>query len=226
MRNGEGRDARENRLKAEGRFDEFNARVAELKSGASGKTETQLAYWRTVAEFPPLSDNGGPGAGVNAAVFDGKPASTRASAIRWVADSLAVAGIGPADAPSPDAAALMRWVRRSPANEANFWQKMFTMVLPTRAEISAEARREDPAFEKFQKTMFQASVKKIEKAGADATESWWTGLHSTLISHPDRWRQLKAHIDSEIERRQDDDTVAVTVPPDNEDHDDDYDDAA
>jgi hypothetical protein len=78
--------------------------------------------------------------------FKGKTC-TRAQAVDWVADHLAVSDVEAEDAPSAFAWALFTWARRSPMNENSFWEKLFVRLLPSRSEVDSQARFHDDGSE-------------------------------------------------------------------------------
>ena len=79
----ESEKARTQRLTADGRLAAFHRRVTELKSGAANKVERQQAWRLAIKEFgePEPDPNGEL---VDPETFEGKPPSTRASAIKVV----------------------------------------------------------------------------------------------------------------------------------------------
>ncbi len=165
----ESEKARTQRLTADGRLAAFHRRVTELKSGAANKVERQQAWRLAIEEFAEPEPDPNEEL-VDPEAFEGKPPSTRASAIKWVADNLALSGVGPADAPRPDAASLLAWVRRSQASQTVFWSRMYPLVLPTRQTMESDESRfeKNPLLEE----LFAEGRKKVLAMGARVYESW------------------------------------------------------
>tara|TARA_Y100000593_G_scaffold92419_1_gene184003 strand:- start:893 stop:1495 length:603 start_codon:yes stop_codon:yes gene_type:complete len=91
----------------------------------------------------PPSGNAPPATGlVSQESFGGKTCNT-AKTVEWVASNLAVADAVPEDAPSPESWAMLQWVRSSPSAEAQFWGQIYVKLLPTKAQLDAEARFAD-----------------------------------------------------------------------------------
>ncbi len=68
---------------------------------------------------------------VDASAFAGRRCP-RPKEIGWVADSLAVKDVGPEQAPSPGAWAMLQWARAEPRR---FFEGVYTALLPTRSSL-------------------------------------------------------------------------------------------
>jgi len=64
--------------------------------------------------------------------------------VEWVASSLAVRGLKPADAPDSTAWGLLHWARASSSNTSSFYQ-MWAKLLPTRAQADEQDTKNDDA---------------------------------------------------------------------------------
>lgn len=141
----------EQRLKAAGKWVEFQKRRAALKNELR---DGQAAWHMACAEFEHVypepddatSSNPGPQAKVagrvKASVFKGKQANTRKN-VMWVAESIALDKPDPKDAPSSQAWGMLMWVRRSPQNESEFWRQIYPKLLPSRTQVDNEDAKID-----------------------------------------------------------------------------------
>ena len=127
---------REERLRREGRHDEFQSRWKEEQAKCSNKPQRQAAWARVVEEFPPKATESFPaGDLVDPRVFEGKDCSP-SEAVVWAASAYQDESITPADAPSSTAWSLVRWIRRS--GGASFWASVYGRMLPAKSAIPAE----------------------------------------------------------------------------------------
>ncbi len=124
---GESRGQMEARLRREGRWDAFGARLKELK--AEGMTGTE-AKAQAIEEFSePLPRTDDDAGRVPAEVFQGK-VSTAQAEVLWVKDHIGVTGVLPEDAPSSGAWGLYHRVMSEPANQTTFWTKIYPKIFP------------------------------------------------------------------------------------------------
>ena len=138
----ESRGRMEARLKREGRWDSFEARRRALKAeGLSGSS----AYQKSVAEFAPIPHDSSHDERnrVPAQMFAGKTAATQET-VAWVAQNIALTDVKPENAPSSESWAMLQWVRGAEANEREFWERIFTKLLPPRPQmVTAERFKDD-----------------------------------------------------------------------------------
>lgn len=75
--------------------------------------------------------------------LEGKTAS-RAEIVDWVAKNIAIPHPKWDTCPSPEAWALLSWVRQPGGlNESDFWKSLYRALLPSRTELEATARFSD-----------------------------------------------------------------------------------
>jgi len=125
------------RLRREGRFEEFKKRREQLKSEGVPAKE---AWWQAAAEFPPPSDparlptQSRPFTKADLRTIKRKTPAKIGQIIRWAFDHLEGDWLEPRDAPSVGAWSLREWARSSPTARAEFYRlfavKMLT--LPTK----------------------------------------------------------------------------------------------
>ncbi|MBL8797985.1 MAG: hypothetical protein JNM56_29070 [Planctomycetia bacterium] len=148
----------EARLRLEGRWEAYKQLREKYKAeGSEGKSARLLA----AEQFPPLagplpSPDGKTLAIVTALRQNSArkcgpwvPAGLEQArqAVVWVADQLDKPDARQADAPCPAAGALLRWVRRSPENEDEFWKRIYARLLPVPGEVVRKARAAEPSAE-------------------------------------------------------------------------------
>lgn len=61
---------------------------------------------------------------------------------QWVASNLSNAEPEPENCPCPAAWSMLIWVRRSESNEREFWQSIYPKLMPNRAQMESEDRKE------------------------------------------------------------------------------------
>ena len=64
--------------------------------------------------------------------------------VDFVATNIRAKNLCPSDAPSSTAWAMLRWARACERNESEFWTTTFPKFTACRAQIEADARRENP----------------------------------------------------------------------------------
>jgi hypothetical protein len=119
------------RVKGEGRFDEFKAFRQALEGRGSGKKES---WEQAAAQFGWEPPSGGGGRSkrsnpiqlsddVDAAVFSGKTSNLR-SDYQWVYENVAVGGVSASDAPSAGSWGLLQFARDDPRSFYTEWMRM------------------------------------------------------------------------------------------------------
>ena len=189
------------RLRDEGRRDAFDTRLAELKAPAKTKQEKQQAYWQSVHEFaPPPADetepSPRPGADlVDPAIFEGKGAVPSTEAIKWVSSHIAVDAVEESAAPDAASWGLLRWARRSEANERALWEKLYPMVLRSeRDEGRPEYSPPDP--KAHGKAM--AQIVEITDAAYGRSEG---ALARRFIENSDLWARVKPFVEDALNNK-------------------------
>ena len=134
------------RLKAEGRFDDFKQRREELVAGGLTKGE---AYARAVSEFgaseapglpaPPTRENRRavlprPKTEPSSDVFEGKKSTLRDD-YQWVYEKIAVSNVEPEEAPSSGAWGLLQFAQNDPKSFYVEWMRMVGKQVDENAEL-------------------------------------------------------------------------------------------
>lgn len=134
------------RLKAEGRFDDFKQRREELV--AEGLTKG-TAYAQAVSEFgaseapgtpaPPTRETRrvvlpGPKSGPLSDVFEGKRSTLRDD-YQWVYEKIAVSNVEPDEAPSSGAWGLLQFAQNDPKSFYVEWMRMVGKQVDENAEL-------------------------------------------------------------------------------------------
>ena len=79
---------------------------------------------------------------IDATHFKGSKAN-RVQVIDWVASQIATKRVDIAGCPSTEAWGLLRWARRTQANECDFWKTIYRPPTQTKSELEAMARFQD-----------------------------------------------------------------------------------
>lgn len=74
--------------------------------------------------------------------LSGRTCAEKAS-IEWVADNLAFERPDVAGCPSSRAWSMWSWARENETNKGKFWSSIYPLVVPTKDQMEADARRED-----------------------------------------------------------------------------------
>lgn len=72
-----------------------------------------------------------------------KAKTTVRRSMDWVFENIDVTDVTKEDAPSAGAWALLKWVRRSPANQSDFYKNFSAKMLPSRQQLDHEERKTD-----------------------------------------------------------------------------------
>ena len=119
------------RLRREGRWDEFKKRREELKAGG---VPADQAWEQAATEFPPPVAAGSPSPSHSLtreevrALMDLPPVHSR-EAITWAFDMIDVDCVEPSDAPSLRAWTMRSWARSSSACRMEFMRQVFPLIL-------------------------------------------------------------------------------------------------
>jgi len=156
------------RLRREGRWEDFKKRREELKAGAVPAKE---AWYRAAAEFPapaaPASAEKAPKADLQP--LKGKPDVPVAVAAVWIAEHLDADWVTPADAPSLGAWSMLEWARSSMAMRTEFYRTFLAKIVmpPQEAARHAEAERRRRSRESSRKTeaMFEGLLRTYRPKG-------------------------------------------------------------
>ena len=145
------------RLRREGRFDEFKKRREQLKAAGN---EAKDAWIIAAAEFPPPTVNGSNGSApkVDLRVLKGKPAVNIADAAAWVFENLDCDWIAPADAPSAGAWSLLQWARSSMMARSEFYRNFASRVVSRPQEIQRKADDERQEKRRMADAAFHATI--------------------------------------------------------------------
>tara|TARA_R110000824_G_scaffold212958_2_gene399251 strand:+ start:1299 stop:1883 length:585 start_codon:yes stop_codon:yes gene_type:complete len=134
------------RLKAEGKFDDFKQRREELVAEGLSKGE---AYARAVSEFgaseapglpaPPTRENRRavlprPKSEPSSDVFAGKKSTLRDD-YQWVYENIAVSNVEPGEAPSSGAWGLLQFAQNDPKSFYVEWMRMVGKQVDENAEL-------------------------------------------------------------------------------------------
>ena len=170
----ESKEALKNRLKSEGRWDEFIRYREDLK--AQG-VDAKSAWAKARAKFQPVPegavvlnddsdgmDGDSSNSGICLGEFDDKPAVTARAVVQWVFDHIDVADVKPADAPSSGAWSFLQRVRTYPDLLKEFYRSIWAKMLPTRSEIEAREKFEDDGREQLH------LIEQIQRARDKANE--------------------------------------------------------
>lgn len=155
----ESKESFKNRIKREGRWDEFIEYREQLKADG---LDAQSAWEQARAKFEPVPDTTavaeGAGAddpvlsvgdGVCLADFQDKPPVTARAVVQWVFDHIDIADVRPEDAPSSGAWSFLQRVRTYPDLLKEFYRSIWAKMLPTRSEIEAREKFEDDGREQL-----------------------------------------------------------------------------
>jgi len=141
-------EQRKIRLDAEGRWDAFCARRAELEAEGKSRKEADI---QATAEFQPVNaesnDEGFDTGEIDAALFEEKPKLNLRASMEWVYRNVMVKGLRPDDAPDPGAWALLHEVKTNPQTRSEFYKNIITKLLPNRAQIEREDMTADDGAE-------------------------------------------------------------------------------
>jgi hypothetical protein len=154
-------DTTRNRIKAAGKWAEFQAYRAELQGqGYNAKESWQLAARSALGMGVPTVEPVPVVVPASDPATKAEPASTpkgqrfslkdfgddwqpdTAEAIRFVAMALHAVDVEPVDAPNPEGANLLIWARRTAKNEDQFWQSIYPKLV-TKSELEAGGRSRD-----------------------------------------------------------------------------------
>ena len=90
--------------------------------------------------------------------FAGKPEADVRSILLWVFESVDVADVTPAMAPSAGAWSLLSCVRKWPEFRQEFYRHMFPRLLPSRSQLETEARFKDSGHETIRELIERVAV--------------------------------------------------------------------
>ena len=125
------------RLKKDGRYGKFRARVKALKAaGGDGKA----AYWQAAAEFPAddeTTDRRAPSG------TWGDRTATPAERVDWAARAMGCSDMKPEDAPDAAAWGLYQWCLGSNRNRTRFWMAAFRQAAADGGVSSAPEQPEE-----------------------------------------------------------------------------------
>ncbi len=154
----ESKESFKNRIKSEGRWDEFIQYREQLKTDG---LDAQSAWAKARAKFEPVPDTAlaqdigtddsvvPGGAGVCLADFQNKPPVTARAVVQWVFDHIDITDVRPEDAPSSGAWSFLQRVRTYPDLLKEFYRSIWAKMLPTRSEIEAREKFEDDGREQL-----------------------------------------------------------------------------
>jgi len=104
-----------------------------------------------------------------------------AKEVEWVKNHLAISDVGPEDAPSPGAWAMLESYRRTPHARQYFWEKIYAGMLPRRQEIEAQERFRDDG----RKLDDMADgVKKMADLAVERAKEQWERLEAQARGKP------------------------------------------
>jgi len=148
-----------NRLKNEGRWNDFIQYREKLKAGgldaksAWAKARQKFgpeSYRAPMAEADPDDDTVlSAGDTVCMDDFCDKPPVTARAVVQWVFDHIDIADVKPQDAPSSGAWSFLQRVRTYPDLLKEFYRTIWAKMLPTRSEIEAREKFEDDGREQL-----------------------------------------------------------------------------
>ncbi|OQA04091.1 MAG: hypothetical protein BWY69_00109 [Planctomycetes bacterium ADurb.Bin401] len=148
-----------NRLKNEGRWNDFIQYREKLKAGGH---DAKSAWAKARQKFQPVSDGASlaennsdddtilpAGDTVCMDNFCDKPPVTARAVVQWVFDHIDIADVKPEDAPSAGAWSFLQRVRTYPDLLKEFYRTIWAKMLPTRSEIEAREKFEDDGREQL-----------------------------------------------------------------------------
>ena len=129
------------RLRREGRFDEFKKRREELKAEGIPANE---AWYQAAVEFPAANGNGanGKAPNVDVSALKGKPPAPIVEAAAWVFENLDCEWVTPGEAPSAGAWSLLQWARSSMAARGEFYRTFAAKVVVPPEKEARQAEEE------------------------------------------------------------------------------------
>ena len=132
------------RLRREGRWDEFKARREQLKTEG---VPAKHAWFQAAVEFAPENESADDElvSRPDLAVLKNKPPVSVLEAAQWVFEHLDTDWIEPADAPSAGAWSLLQWARSSMTARSQFYKQFAQkLVMPAQeTECKAESHESD-----------------------------------------------------------------------------------
>jgi hypothetical protein len=181
----ETRKQRKDRLKSTGSWEAFVAKRDQLvRDGMTpADAREEAACWAEAQRY--LAQATEP-ASVNAPIdraADHLPAAPpaehpdfsrkvpNAKAVEWVAQNLANPDIRAADAPAPQAWALLCWVRRSPANETTFWGSIWPKLSSKREQEAEDVKKVDEGTERVRR-LLEKEAKELEAWMKERQPDW------------------------------------------------------
>jgi hypothetical protein len=134
------------RLRLEGRWEEFTKRREELK--ADGVPAKQ-AWFQAAAEFPSLATST-PDASpsVDLSALKGKPGISVLESATWVFEHLDTPWVTPADSPSAGAWSLLVWARSNMAARSEFYRNFAAKIVMPPQEKTREVEEASSAHER------------------------------------------------------------------------------
>ncbi len=167
----ESKESFKNRLKSEGRWDDFIEYREKLKADG---LDPKAAWAEARAKFQPVPDGAavakpdtddGPVDLVDCLDdFADKPPVTARAVVQWVFDHIDVTNVKPQDAPSSGAWSFLQRVRTYPDLLKEFYRSIWAKMLPTRSEIEAREKFEDDGREQLH------LIEQIQRARDKANE--------------------------------------------------------
>jgi hypothetical protein len=149
----ESKESFKNRIKSEGRWDEFIQYREQLKADG---LDAQTAWERAREKFQPIQTDGSDDCSaepvriaVCQSVFADKPPVTARTVVQWVFDHIDITDVRPEDAPSSGAWSFLQRVRTYPDLLKEFYRSIWAKMLPTRSEIEAREKFEDDGREQL-----------------------------------------------------------------------------
>jgi hypothetical protein len=191
----------ETRLRAGGRWEQFQSRFRELKTqGVDGSEAWAMAK----DEFGPAQcvtnstqGNVGPQDENWQALHTGvgDRVCSELDAIRWVSQHCHAKpeSISAESCPGGSAINLLRWVQASPANETVFWQSSFTKLLPSKSSMPGVNDADEPEVDEST----QSCIHTIEKLLRGRERAFEQSLEQAR-GRRDKILALLAEVDAEL----------------------------